>query len=126
MARSCCKGLDLLHGKGLVHRDVRGANVLHTEDGGAAICDLDTVGPCDRIIHPELAGDAPTIWMRNNVLSAERSYGKESDMCMLGVMLQNLPGARSWSKAYRNFCKALMQKKLSASAAVHHDFFKKT
>lgn len=40
VAREVLKGLAYLHIKGIVHMDVKGANILLTEDGGVKIGNL--------------------------------------------------------------------------------------
>ena len=43
-----CKGLEYLHKKGLMHRDVKPQNILISEDGNVKLCDLEVVTEIDR------------------------------------------------------------------------------
>lgn len=105
-------------------RDVRCPNVLWTSEArtAAALVDLDSAGPCDRIVTDEIEGLAVNVWRKYNALAEDKSYGKLGDMCMLGAMLLTLPGAATWREEYRNFCRALIRKELSASEALEHKY----
>ncbi|KAJ3175025.1 hypothetical protein HDU87_006559 [Geranomyces variabilis] len=78
------EGLVFLHGRGIVHRDLKGANILLTETGEVRIADFG--------VSEQLTGDAAMrrtvvgtpYWMSPEVVVGS-AYGTEADIWSLGI-----------------------------------------
>ncbi|MCJ1467073.1 hypothetical protein MMC07_005695 [Pseudocyphellaria aurata] len=127
VAKYCCRGLHTLHSIGLVHHDVRAANVTWNWDRKqVALIDLDTVGPTGKQIRiEEFVGAMPSAWKARPTGAKSETlqdgqYNAGSDIRMLGVMLMGLPGHKERRTAYKDFCLKLLNKELDASSALAH------
>ena len=90
--RQIAEGLVYLHDKNIIHRDIKGANILVGIDGSVKLADF---GAAKRILDPEvlfktLAGTP--YWMAPEVVRQE-GHGKPADVWSLGAtVLQMLTG----------------------------------
>ncbi|MGD2115608.1 MAG: serine/threonine-protein kinase, partial [Acidobacteriota bacterium] len=95
IARETAEGLDHAHRRGIVHRDVKPANLLLAADGGIKISDFGIA---------KMAGQATELTVTGSVvgsphyLSPEQVRGEEldgrSDLFSLGVVLYEMLGGR--------------------------------
>jgi mitogen-activated protein kinase kinase kinase len=83
--------VDYLHTKGIVHRDIKGANILVTESGVAKLadfgCSKQLAGMCTASLEESLRairGSVP--WMAPEVIKQSGS-GRASDIWSLGATL---------------------------------------
>ena len=82
-------GVEYLHGKGIIHRDIKGANILVSDAGIAKLadfgCSKQLAGMCTASIEESLKairGSVP--WMAPEVIK-QSGYGRSSDIWSVGA-----------------------------------------
>ena len=105
-------GLEYLHSQGIVHRDIKGENILVSEDGTAKLADFGAskrLGPDGTVCetHHSLKGTpyfmAPEQMLQENV-------GRKSDMWALGgVALLMATGQPPWAVCHSSFLSCLFR-----------------
>jgi serine/threonine protein kinase len=114
-ARQICKGLRYLHSHGVVHRDLKGANILADGDGNLKLADFgaskhiqglpiisENSEPC-KSIHGSL------YWMAPEIMKRER-YGRKVDIWSFGcVILEMATGTHPWPniRTYEELCASI-------------------
>jgi len=83
------KGLGVLHRLSILHRDVKPANLLESEDGSVRILDLG-VALAAGVPYPELAGNPGTPSFMAPELFAGKAASAQSDLYAAGVTLYQL------------------------------------
>lgn len=91
IVREVAEGIMWVHKVGLIHRDIKAANVLITEQGSLQLCDFGVAG----IAEGKLSQDKRTTiigtphWMAPELLLAPQgaSYGKEIDIWAFGALI---------------------------------------
>lgn len=77
-------GVDYLHSKGVLHRDIKGANLLITRDNILKIADLGLARHMPPAGH-KLTNPVVTLWYRSpEVILGSKFYGPEVDMWSVG------------------------------------------
>lgn len=97
------KGLEYLHSNGIIHRDIKGANLLVTEQGIVKLADFgcsvkfDGMDSMRQKGKEKLLGSVP--WMAPEAIKfAEEHVGRKSDIWSVGcVCIEMLTGKRPWS-----------------------------
>lgn len=85
-----------LHGKGIVHRDVKPENIIVDSDGSARLVDFDLSGPVgERFVSPLRIG---TVAFLSPEATSGEALGPESDLYGVGLLLHwglygELPGS---------------------------------
>lgn len=101
------KGLDYLHNNGIVHRDLKGANILLDSKGKVKLSDF---GYSKQYIVPDaesgfissVKGSLP--WMAPEVIK-QKGYGRKADIWSVGcVALEMLTAKRPWDTDSNHVC----------------------
>ncbi|KAI0306449.1 hypothetical protein B0F90DRAFT_1915460 [Multifurca ochricompacta] len=101
--RQILEGLDYVHERGIVHRDIKGANVLVDNKGGIKISDFgiskkleDNLMPGNRLHRPSLQGSV--YWMAPEVVK-QVAYTKKVDIWGVGCLIvEMLTGEHPWAQ----------------------------
>ena len=88
--RETAEALYWVHGQGIIHRDVKCANVLITEDGGVQLCDFGVAGALDSNINKRTTVTGTLHWMAPELFDPDPSYGTEVDIWAFGSMVYEI------------------------------------
>ncbi|KAJ9111554.1 hypothetical protein QFC20_002527 [Naganishia adeliensis] len=99
--RQILTGLEYLHDKGIVHRDIKGANILVDNKGGVKISDFGISKKVEnnllstmRLNRPSLQGSV--FWMAPEVVK-QTAYTKKADIWSVGcLVIEMLTGEHPW------------------------------
>ena len=82
-------GLEYLHSRNIIHRDLKSANILLTDAKRAKICDFGLAGVClPNLKLSERVGTIP--WMAPEVLQESPGYDSKADVYSYGLILWEL------------------------------------
>lgn len=129
--RQILEGLDYLHSEEIVHRDVKGANVLMTNDGDVKLTDFG-ISRNIQDIGSNLTSCAGTpYWMAPEVIIEELTHGRKVDIwstgCTVVEMLTGSPPLKELDRMVAMFriSKNLVEFKLPEGVSRDaHDFVK--
>ncbi|KAI0054116.1 Pkinase-domain-containing protein [Auriscalpium vulgare] len=101
--RQILDGLNYVHERGIVHRDIKGANILVDNKGGVKISDFgiskkleDNLMPGNRLHRPSLQGSV--FWMAPEVVK-QTAYTKKADIWSVGcLVVEMLTGEHPWAQ----------------------------
>ncbi|VDM19696.1 unnamed protein product [Wuchereria bancrofti] len=87
VCRETLKGLHYLHSKGMVHRDIKGANILLTHSGDVKLADFGIAAQITATIGKRKSFIGTPYWMAPEVACVERrgGYGVECDVWAIGI-----------------------------------------
>ena len=111
MVKQILEGLKYLHQEGIIHRDLKGANILVNEDNVAKIADFGTAklilnkdSSCrDNIAITSKSLKGTPYWMAPEVLR-RTGHNFSADIWSLGcTVLEMLMGVPPWSLVSQNF-----------------------
>ncbi|KAI5833967.1 ste11-like protein [Schizophyllum commune Tattone D] len=96
-------GLDYLHERDIIHRDIKGANILVDNKGGVKISDFgiskkveDTLSNSNRMHRPSLQGSV--FWMAPEVVK-QSGHTKKADIWSVGCLIvEMLTGEHPWAQ----------------------------
>eukprot|EP00754_Rhynchopus_humris_P016749 Rhum_TRINITY_DN14529_c15_g2::Rhum_TRINITY_DN14529_c15_g2_i1::g.97005::m.97005 len=106
-------GLTYLHEKGIVHRDVKGANILIHENGDSALADFGTSKNIDEVLsrtHGCTTMVGTPYWMAPEVITAcdDGAYDTKVDVWSVGcTVVEMLTGQPPWSGLHENMWAAI-------------------
>ena len=87
IALELCRAMSAVHGAGLLHRDIKGHNVMRAEDGRIVLMDFGTGRELDDDASSDLAGTP--LYLAPEVLQRQQATVR-SDIYSLGVLLYHL------------------------------------
>lgn len=116
-ALACCKAAAMLHAKGLVHRDMRLANIIELARRQYVVIDMESVAEASSA---PLRDPFVLKTCTPSTLDAQRCYTEASDMYSIGILLEGVCShfAHQPSQGLQNFISHLKSKQLTAAAAV--------
>ena len=149
------KGIEFIHKKELVNRDIKGRNILINNEGDVKLCDFGICKPFIKNKMKELRGGSP-YWMAPEILRKEE-YNQNIDIWALGItcielaeyeppyskysptdvikqIIRNPPKGLSkpekWSKCFNNFISKCLEinkfKRPLSSELLKHEFINMT
>ncbi|KFZ11907.1 hypothetical protein V501_04483 [Pseudogymnoascus sp. VKM F-4519 (FW-2642)] len=98
--REVAEAVYWVHQAGIIHRDLKCANVLITEEGGVQLCDFGVAGMMETSLDKRSTFIGTINWMAPELFNANPHYGKEVDIWAFGSMAYEMatglpPNARS-------------------------------
>lgn len=79
-----------VHKQGIIHRDIKCANVLVTEVGGVQLCDFGVAGMMESKVDKRSTFIGTPHWMAPELFDMNASYGTEVDIWAFGSMVYEI------------------------------------
>lgn len=98
--REVAEALRWVHGQNMIHRDVKGGNVLIAEQGGVQLCDFGVAAVIATKLDKRTTVIGTPHWMAPELFDAEASYGTEVDIWAFGAMAYELAAGQPPNVAF--------------------------
>lgn len=85
--REAAEAMKWVHGQGIIHRDIKCANVLVTEVGDVQLCDFGVAGVVETKFDKRTTVIGTPHWMAPELFDSTASYGTEVDIWAFGAMV---------------------------------------
>ncbi|KAH6675691.1 STE/STE20/YSK protein kinase [Halenospora varia] len=94
IVREVAEAVGWVHAADIIHRDIKCANVLVTEQGGVQLCDFGVAGMIENKIDKRSTIIGTPHWMAPELFDAQPNYGKEVDIWAFGSLVYEV--ATGW------------------------------
>ena len=88
--REVAEAVFWVHRQGIIHRDIKCANVLITESGGVQLCDFGVAGVIETKFDKRSTFIGTPHWMAPELFDRDMSYGTEVDIWAFGSMVYEI------------------------------------
>lgn len=88
--REVAEAMYWVHGQGIIHRDLKCANVLVTEIGNVQLCDFGVAGVIEHKFDKRTTFIGTPHWMAPELFDQSTSYGTEVDIWAFGAMVYEI------------------------------------
>lgn len=85
--REVAEAMKWVHGEGIIHRDIKCANVLITEEGNVQLCDFGVAGVIETKFDKRTTFIGTPHWMAPELFDESAAYGTEVDIWAFGAMV---------------------------------------
>lgn len=90
IVREVLVALSYLHRQGIIHRDIKAANVLLTQAGKILLCDFGVAAHLQIASNKRSTFIGTPLWMAPEVIMDGKSYDTKADIWSLGVTLYEI------------------------------------
>ncbi|KAL6834184.1 serine/threonine protein kinase, STE family, STE20-related [Trichoderma sp. SZMC 28015] len=90
IVREVAEAIHWVHGQGIIHRDLKCANVLVTETGDVQLCDFGVAGVIETKVDKRTTFIGTPHWMAPELFDKDASYGTEVDIWAFGAMVYEI------------------------------------
>lgn len=88
--REVAEAIFWVHGQGIIHRDIKCANILVTEVGNVQLCDFGVAGVIETKFDKRSTVIGTPHWMAPELFDRDASYGTEVDIWAFGAMVYEI------------------------------------
>ncbi|KAF7563476.1 hypothetical protein G7046_g602 [Stylonectria norvegica] len=88
--REAAEAMFWVHKQGIIHRDIKCANILVTEDGDVQLCDFGVAGVIETKFDKRSTVIGTPHWMAPELFDNSASYGTEVDIWAFGAMVYEI------------------------------------
>ncbi|KAJ4271718.1 Serine/threonine-protein kinase PAK 4 [Fusarium torreyae] len=88
--REVAEAVYWVHGQGIIHRDIKCANILVTEEGNVQLCDFGVAGVIETKFDKRSTVIGTPHWMAPELFDPSASYGTEVDIWAFGAMVYEI------------------------------------
>ncbi|KAF4981073.1 hypothetical protein FZEAL_3049 [Fusarium zealandicum] len=88
--REVAEAIYWVHGQGIIHRDIKCANILVTEIGDVQLCDFGVAGVIETKFDKRSTVIGTPHWMAPELFDSSASYGTEVDIWAFGAMVYEI------------------------------------